>query len=238
MSLLAATIRETKTKGEVKSLRNKGMVPGIIYGGEEPNQKISISVKEVKNLLNKENILSNIISINIDGKEQKVLPRVIDFDTVTDEPIHLDFLRIVKGAKVILEIPVKFINHELSPGLKRGGVLNIVRRKVELRCPTENIPTELVVDLNNLDIGASIKISFINLPENVTPTIQGRDFVIATVAAPTVVKEPEKPAEAEGEGGEAAEAAADGDAKPEEGAEKAADGDKGKEEGKAPAEKK
>jgi large subunit ribosomal protein L25 len=238
MSLLAATIRETKTKGEVKSLRNKGMVPGIIYGGEEPNQKISVSVKEVKNLLNKENILSNIISINIDGKEQKVLPRVIDFDTVTDEPIHLDFLRIVKGAKVILEIPVKFINHELSPGLKRGGVLNIVRRKVELRCPTENIPTELVVDLNNLDIGASIKISFINLPENVTPTIQGRDFVIATVAAPTVVKEPEKPAEAEGEGGEATEAAADGDAKPEEGAEKAADGDKGKEEGKAPAEKK
>ena len=238
MSLLAATIRETKTKGEVKSLRRKGMVPGIIYGGEEPNQKISVSVKEVKNLLNKENILSNIISINIDGKEQKVLPRVIDFDTVTDEPIHLDFLRIVKGAKVILEIPVKFINHELSPGLKRGGVLNIVRRKVELRCPTENIPTELVVDLNNLDIGASIKISFINLPENVTPTIQGRDFVIATVAAPTVVKEPEKPAEAEGEGGEAAEAAADGDAKPEEGAEKAADGDKGKEEGKAPAEKK
>ena len=238
MSLLAATIRDTKTKGEIKSLRNKGMVPGIIYGGEEPNQKISVSVKEVKNLLNKENILSNIISINIDGKEQKVLPRVIDFDTVTDEPIHLDFLRIVKGAKVILEIPVKFINHELSPGLKRGGVLNIVRRKVELRCPTENIPTELVVDLNNLDIGASIKISFINLPENVTPTIQGRDFVIATVAAPTVVKEPEKPAEAEGEGGEAAEAAADGDAKPEEGAEKAADGDKGKEEGKAPAEKK
>ena len=238
MSLLAATIRETKTKGEVKSLRSKGMVPGIIYGGEEPNQKISVSVKEVKSLLNKENILSNIISINIDGKEQKVLPRVIDFDTVTDEPIHLDFLRIVKGAKVILEIPVKFINHELSPGLKRGGVLNIVRRKVELRCPTENIPTELVVDLNNLDIGASIKISFINLPENVTPTIQGRDFVIATVAAPTVVKEPEKPAEAEGEGGETAEAAADGDAKPEEGAEKAADGDKGKDEGKAPAEKK
>ena len=156
MSLLAATIRETKTKGEVKSLRSKGMVPGIIYGGEEPNQKISVSVKEVKNLLNKENILSNIISINIDGKEQKVLPRVIDFDTVTDEPIHLDFLRIVKGAKVILEIPVKFINHELSPGLKRGGVLNIVRRKVELRCPTENIPTELVVDLNNLEIGDEV----------------------------------------------------------------------------------
>ena len=238
MSLLSATIRNTKTKGEVKALRNTGMIPGIIYGGEEPNQKISVSIKEIKNLLNKKNILSNIISINIDGNEQKVLPRVIDFDTVTDEPIHLDFLRIVKGAKVILEIPVKFINHELSPGLKRGGVLNIVRRKVELRCPTENIPTELVVDLNNLDIGSSIKISYINLPENVTPTIQGRDFVIATVAAPTVVKEPEKPAEAEGEGSDAAEALADGEAKLEEGADKAADGDKGKEEGKAAAEKK
>ena len=238
MSLLAATIRETKTKGEVKSLRSKGMVPGIIYGGEEPNQKISVSVKEVKNLLNKENILSNIISINIDGKEQKVLPRVIDFDTVTDEPIHLDFLRIVKGAKVILEIPVKFINHELSPGLKRGGVLNIVRRKVELRCPTENIPTELVVDLNNLDIGASIKISFINLPENVTPTIQGRDFVIATVAAPTVVKEPEKPTEGEeGEAKEGAEAAAEGEVKtPAEGDK--VEGDKSKEEEKSSPEKK
>ena len=109
-------------------------------------------------------------------------------------------MRIVSGAKIILEIPVRFINNELSPGLKRGGVLNIVRRKVELKCPTENIPTELVVDLEGLDIGTSIKISSITLPENVTPTIQGRDFVIATVAAPTIVKEPEKPAEAEGEG--------------------------------------
>ena len=238
MSMLAVTIRDTKTKGDIKNLRSKGMVPGIIYGGEEPNQKIYVSVKEVKNLINKENILSNIITVNIEGKEQKVLPRVIDFDTVTDQPIHLDFLRIVKGAKVILEIPVKFINHELSPGLKRDGVLNIVRRKVELRCPTENIPTELVVDLNNLDIGASIKISFINLPENVKPTIQGRDFVIATVAAPTVVKEPEKPAEADGDGGDAAEAAADGEAKTSDGGEKPSDGDKNKEDAKTSAEKK
>ena len=162
-----------------------------------PNEKISITTKEIKNLINKENFLSNVISINLDGKEQKVLTRNISFDTVTDEPIHIDLMRIVKGGKIILEIPVKFINNELSPGLKRGGVLNIVRRKVELKCPAENIPTELVVDLDGLDIGTSIKISSINLPENVTPTIQGRDFVIATVAAPTVVKEPEKPAEAE-----------------------------------------
>ena len=202
MSLLTAIIRDTKSKGEIKSLRNKGMVPGIIYGGEEPNQKISVPIKEIKNLLNKENILSNMISLNIDGKEQKVLPRVIDFDTVTDEPIHLDFLRIVKGAKVILEIPVKFINHELSPGLKRGGVLNIVRRKVELRCPADSIPEDITIDLAGTDIGTSIKISSVKLPENVTPVILDRDFVIATVAAPTIIKEPEKPAEGETAEGE------------------------------------
>jgi len=217
MNLIEATIRKTETKGQVNALRKAGEVPGIIYGGESPNEKISLSKKEVTNLINKENLLSNVISINLDGKEQKVLPRDITFDIISDEPIHIDFLRIVKGAKIILEIPVKFINHDLSPGLKRGGVLNIVRRKVELRCPTENIPKELIVDLNGLDIGSSIKISFIKLPENVTPTIQGRDFVIATVAAPTIVKEPEKPAETEGgETIEGAEAATESGEKPEE----------------------
>ena len=147
-------------------------------------------------------------------------------------------MRIVKGGKIILEIPVKFINNELSPGLKRGGVLNIVRRKVELRCPAENIPTELVVDLEGLDIGTSIKISSINLPENVTPTIQGRDFVIATVAAPTVVKEPEKPVEgAEGEAAEGAEVAAEGSDKTSTDGDKA-EGDKTKEEDKSSSDKK
>ena len=238
MSTIQATIRDTKTKGQVNDLRNKGNVPGIIYGGELPNEKISITTKEIKNLINKENFLSNVISINLDGKEQKVLTRNISFDTVTDEPIHFDFMRIVKGGKIILEIPVKFINNELSPGLKRGGVLNIVRRKVELRCPAENIPTELVVDLEGLDIGTSIKISSISLPENVTPTIQGRDFVIATVAAPTVVKEPEKPAEAaEGEASEGAEAAAeDGDKTSTDGDK--AEGEKAKEEDKSSSDKK
>ena len=206
MSLIQATIRDTKSKGQINALREKGEVPGIIYGGTNENEKISLTKKEVKNLISKENFLSNVISINIDGKKQEVLPRDITFDTISDDPIHIDFLRILKGAKIILEIPVKFINHEMSPGLKRGGVLNIVRRKVELKCPTENIPTELVVDLDGLEIGSSIKISFIKLPENVNPTIRGRDFVIATVAAPTIVKEPEKPAEAEGEVAEGAEA--------------------------------
>ena len=238
MSTIQATIRETKTKGQVNELRSTGNVPGIVYGGEQPNEKISITTKELKNLINKENFLSNVISISLDGKEQKVLTRNIAFDTVTDEPIHFDLMRIVKGGKIILEIPVKFINNELSPGLKRGGVLNIVRRKVELRCPAENIPTELVVDLEGLDIGTSIKISSINLPENVTPTIQGRDFVIATVAAPTVVKEPEKPAEAaEGEAAEGAEAAAEGGDKTSTDGDKA-EGDKSKEEDKSSSDKK
>ena len=238
MTLIQATIRETNTKGDINNLRNKGEVPGIIYGGESPNEKISLSKKEVKNLINKENFLSNVISINLNGEEQKVLTRDISFDVISDDPIHIDFLRIVKGAKIILEIPVKFINHDLSPGLKRGGVLNIVRRKVELKCPTENIPTELVVDLNGLDIGSSIKISFIELPENVTPTIQGRDFVIATVAAPTVVKEPEKPAEAEGEvAADGAETTSEGAEKTAEGTEKS-EGDKDKTEEKSPPEKK
>ena len=238
MSTIQATIRETKTKGQVNELRSTGNVPGIVYGGEQPNEKISITTKELKNLINKENFLSNVISISLDGKEQKVLTRNIAFDTVTDEPIHFDLMRIVKGGKIILEIPVKFINHELSPGLKRGGVLNIVRRKVELRCPAENIPTELVVDLEGLDIGTSIKISSINLPENVTPTIQGRDFVIATVAAPTVVKEPEKPAEAaEGEAAEGVEAAAEGGDKTSTDSDKG-EGDKTKEEDKSSSDKK
>ena len=238
MSTIQATIRETKTKGQVNELRSTGNVPGIVYGGEQPNEKISITTKELKNLINKENFLSNVISISLDGKEQKVLTRNIAFDTVTDEPIHFDLMRIVKGGKIILEIPVKFINNELSPGLKRGGVLNIVRRKVELRCPAENIPTELVVDLEGLDIGTSIKISSINLPEKVTPTIQGRDFVIATVAAPTVVKEPEKPAEAaEGEAAEGTEAAAEGSDKTSTDSDKA-EGDKTKEEDKSSSDKK
>ena len=246
MNSIEASIRNTKTKGEINSLRQKGEVPAIVYGGTEENQKISLSKKQVQYLIDQENFLSKIISVKIDGKSINVLPRDVSFDPISDDPIHIDFLRIVKGAKVILEIPVKFINNENSPGLKRGGVLNIVRRDIELICPTENIPTELVVDLDGLEIGTSIKISSINLPENVKPTIQGRDFVIATVAAPTVFKEPEKPAEAE-----AAEAEGTGEAEGAEGAaetsaeesgEKPAESEKGKEEPKkeekAPAEKK
>ena len=211
MNTLDANIRDTKTKGDLSSLRNNGGVPAIIYGGEAQNEKVSISKKLLKTLIEKENFLSNIVTLNVDGKPQNALPREIKYHIVTDEPIHVDFLRVVPGVKIRIEVPVQFINHEKSPGLKRGGVLNIVRRKVELRCPSEKIPENLVIDLDGVDIGESFKISSINLENDVTPTIQGRDFVIATLAAPTVMKEPEKPAEAEAaEGEEGAEAAADG----------------------------
>jgi len=249
MNSLEASIRNTKSKGELNSLRQKGEVPAIIYGGTEENQKVSLPKKQVKYLIDQENFLSNIISLNIDEKSIKVLPREVTYDTLTDDPIHIDFLRIVKGAKIIIEIPVKFINNEKSPGLKRGGVLNIVRRKIELKCATENVPNELIVDLDGLEIGTSIKISSISLPENVKPTIQGRDFVVATVAAPTVFKEPEKPAEetATEEGTEGAEVTEGTEATTEEsaakeGGEKAPGAEKGKEEQKkdqkTPAEKK
>ena len=235
MNTLDANIRNTKTKGELSAIRNGGSIPAIIYGGEAQNEKVSISKKLLKSLIEKENFLSSIVTLNVDGKPQNVLPREIKYHIITDEPIHVDFLRVVPGVKIRIEVPVQFINHEKSPGLKRGGVLNIVRRKVELRCPSEKIPENLVIDLDGVDIGESFKISSINLESDVAPTIRGRDFVIATLAAPTVMKEPEKPAEAEaaeGEDGAAgAEAVADGD-KP------AADGDKKEGDDKKPTEEK
>ena len=233
MISLEANIRNTKTKGELSILRNNGGVPAVIYGGEAQNETVSISKKLLKSLIDKENFLSNIVTLNVDGKPQNVLPREIKYHIISDEPIHVDFLRVVPGVKIRIEVPVKFINHEKSPGLKRGGVLNIVRRKVELRCPSEKIPENLVIDLDGVDIGESFKISSINLETDVTPTIKGRDFVIATLAAPTVMKEPEKPAEEEAAEGEAEAdaAAADGD-KP------AAEGDKKEGDDKKPAEEK
>ena len=193
MITVSAKKRETKTIGDINKLRLNGLIPGILYGGDKQNQKISLSKNSIKNLIDSENFLSNILNLNIDGNEEKVLPKDISFHPLSDEPVHIDLLRIVKGAKLILEIPVRFINNEKSPGLKKGGVLNIVRRKIELKCPAENIPSDLVVDLENTGIGTSIKISSIKLPENVIPTIRGRDFVVATIAAPTIVAEPEKP---------------------------------------------
>ena len=187
-------------------------------------------------MIERENFLSNIITLNISGKSQNVLPREVKYHIITDEPTHVDFLRVLPGVKIKIEVPVNFINQEKSPGLKRGGVLNIVRRKVELKCPSEKIPENLTLDLDGIDIGESFKISSVKLDDEVTPTIQGRDFVIATLAAPTVMKEPEKPAEAEAaegeEGAEGAEAAAQDGEKP------ATEGEKKEGDGKKPDDKK
>ena len=245
MSNLKATKRLNLTSVSNNKLRAEGYIPAILYGGKDPNQNISISKKEVSNIINSDTFLSKVLELEVDGKKEKVIPRDIAYHVVSEEPIHIDFMRIVSGKKIILEIPVKFINHPDSPGLKRGGVLNIVRRKVELKCPAENIPDEIIVDLSGTDIGTSIKISSVKLPENVIPTITERDFVVATVAAPTVIKEPEKPAEetpTEGADGAAPTEGAEASAKDGEAAKK---DEKGKEattdkksEDKKPAEKK
>ena len=252
MNNLKALKRENLTSGSNNKLRADGLIPAILYGGKDPNQNISVSKEEISNIINSDTFLSKVLEIEIEGKKEKVIPRDVSYNVISEEPIHIDFMRIVSGKKIILEIPVKFINHPDSPGLKRGGVLNIVRRKVELKCPAENIPDEIIVDLAGTDIGTSIKISSVKLGNDIVPTITGRDFVIATVASPTVIKEPEKPAEgeaaAEGAEGEApaegAEAAAkDGDAakkddKAKEGGDKKKEGGEKKPEEKKPAEKK
>ena len=228
MSNLKAIKRENTSSGSNNKLRSEGLIPAILYGGKEANKNISIEKKDIKNLIHSDTFLSKVLELDVDGKKEKVIPRDVAFNVVSEEPIHIDFMRIVSGKKIILEIPVKFINHPDSPGLKRGGVLNIVRRKVELKCPAENIPDEIIIDLAGTDIGTSIKISSVKLPENVIPTITDRDFVIATVASPTVMKEPEKPAE-----GEAAVEGAEGET-PAEGAEAAAkDGEGAKKDDKA-----
>jgi large subunit ribosomal protein L25 len=245
MSNLKAIKRVRTSSGSNDKLRSEGLIPAILYGGKDANENISIQKKEIKNLINSDTFLSKVLELDIDGIKQRVIPREVAFNVVSEEPIHIDFMRIVAGKKIILEIPVKFINHPDSPGLKRGGVLNIVRRKVSLKCPAENIPDEIVVDLTGTDIGTSIKISSVKLEENVIPTISDRDFVIATVASPTVMKEPEKPAEgevaAEGAEGEVAADGAEAAAKDGEGAkkdDKSKEGVEKKPDEKKPAEKK
>jgi len=200
MNIIKATKRTISTGAKISKLRSDGFIPAILYGGKENNINISLKKMSLQELIKTETFMSNVVNLEIDGSAEKVLPKDIAYDPVSDEPIHIDFIRIIKGSRLILEIPVKFINSEKSPGLKKGGVLNIVRRKVKLKCPAENIPNEIIIDLNNTEINTSFKISSVKLPENVTPTITDRDFVIATVVAPTVLVEPEKTEEATAEG--------------------------------------
>ena len=219
--VIEAITRDTKKKSELSKLRLNGFVPGILYGDIEKNISLSIKKATLDHFLKTTNFKSKVIKISLEGKEFEVLPRDVEFDNLSNQPIHVDFQKLSANTKVVVWIPVKFLNEETCPGLKMGGVLNIVRRKVELNCPADKIPSELVVDLAEKEIGETIRISAIKLPEGVIPTIKDRDFTIATVAAPTVVKEPEPAAEAEAaattEGGEEAktdEAKVEGTEKP------------------------
>ena len=216
MNILKATKRTSASTGQVNKLRSEGFIPAVLYGGKKSNLNISLKKLHLQDFVRTETFMSKVFDLDIDGSPEKALPRDIAYDPVSDEPIHIDFIRITKGSILTLEIPVKFINLDKSPGLKKGGVLNIVRRKVELKCPTENIPNEIVVDLDNTEINTSLKISSVKLPENVVPTITDRDFVIATVVAPTILVEPEKVEETAGEG----EISAEGTAEDVEGTEK------------------
>ena len=216
-NIIEAKVRDTKKKSELNKLRSDGFVPGILYGDIEKNIRLSIKKTTLDHFLKTTNFKSKVVKITIEGKEFEVLPRDVEFDNLSNQPIHVDFQKLSANTKVIVWIPVKFLNEETCPGLKMGGVLNIVRRKIELDCPADKIPSELVVDLAEKEIGETIRISAIKLPEGVVPTIKDRDFTIATVAAPTVVKEPEPAAEAEAasttEGGDEAktdDAKADG----------------------------
>ncbi len=210
MNILKATKRTVATKGQLNKLRSDGFIPAILYGGKKDNINISLKKLQLRDIIKTETFMSKVVDIEIEGSAEKVLPREVAYDPISDEPIHIDFMRVAKGSTVILEIPVKLINMDKSPGLKKGGVLNIVRRKVELKCPAENIPDEIVLDLDNIEIGSSLKISAVKLPQNVFPTISDRDFVIATVVSPTIVVEPEKTEEATAEGEVPAEGAVEG----------------------------
>jgi len=190
-------IERSKDTGSTHSLLVKGMVPGIVYGkGTEP-KKIAFENKVLQKLMHTGAFYSTILDLDIEGKNEKVLPKQLQYHPVTDKLIHFDFLRVQNDTKVTVEVPVEFLNQDTCPGLKKGGVLNLVRREVELSCNANNIPDKLQFDLISSEIGDSIKISNIELPEGVTPTITDRDFVVATVVPPTVEVEETKPAEEE-----------------------------------------
>ncbi|MEY3113060.1 MAG: hypothetical protein RJA85_709, partial [Pseudomonadota bacterium] len=166
---LEASERKINTKGDLKKLRLEGYLPGILYGDKEKNLPLSVKKILIKKMLESSNFMSSVIEMSISGSKHKVLTKDINFHPLNNEPIHIDFQKIKPGTKVTVNIPVKFINNENCPGLKMGGVLNIVRRKIELRCAAENIPAEIVVDLANKEMNESIHISSVKLPDGAKP---------------------------------------------------------------------
>ena len=189
-TILNANVRSNTGKGSARAARRAGRIPAIIYGEKKDTISIDIEEREYRKLMNQSGIFSRLLDISVEGKANTVLTRDIQFHPVSENPLHVDFLRIGKGSNINVSVPVAFINEELSPGLKTGGVLNTVRFELELECPADNIPEKIEINLEGLVVGDSIHISSVNLPEGVKPTITDRDFTIATIAAPTIMVEP------------------------------------------------
>ena len=204
--VLNAEKRERAGKGAARATRRAGRVPAVIYGDKKDSVMISLEPIELTKFINTGGFFSHLVEINVDSDKHRVLARDIQLDPVTDRPVHVDFMRISKGSRVAVMVPIHYVNDEASPGIKRGGVLNVVRHEVELSVNPEAIPEFLEVDLDGLDIGDSVHISAVPLPEGVKPTITDRDFTVATIAAPSAVKsaasEEEEGEEAGAEGGE------------------------------------
>jgi len=208
-NVLNVEVRERTGKGGAREARRSGQVPGVLYGGGENPVSISLMSNEVVKAINSGSFLGNMIKISHDGKQQSVFTQDVQFHPVRDEPVHIDFYRVTKDTIITVEVTVNFMNEDKSPGLTEGGVLNVVRHAIEVSCPAGSIPESIDVDLSGLDIGDSVHFSDVSLPEKVKPTIDDRDFTIATVqnVRALVEEEPEDEvdADAEGEDGEEAE---------------------------------
>jgi large subunit ribosomal protein L25 len=186
---LSAAPRPRTGKGATRATRRAGRVPAIVYGdGKEP-VAISLEPRELARMLARPGLFATLVDINVDGASLRTLPRDVQYHPVSDAPLHVDFMRVGAGAQVTVTVPVVFINHERSAGLRRGGILNIVRHGIEMICSVDNIPDRLVVDLDGLDIGDSIHIGAVTMPEGARPVIQERDFTIASIAASSAVRE-------------------------------------------------
>jgi large subunit ribosomal protein L25 len=205
---LKAWARQRSGKGGARQIRRDGRVPGIVYGGKQEPENIALESKAISKQIQTGHFQSTVFMLDVDGTKIRVIPRDVQLDPVRDFPIHVDFMRLSKDATVTVDVPVHFLNDAASPGLKRGGVLNVVRHDIPVRCPADQIPDSFEVDLTGLEIGDSIHISAIKLPEGVTPTITDRDFTVATIVGRTA--EEAEPTEGEGEE-TAEEGAAEGD---------------------------
>jgi large subunit ribosomal protein L25 len=223
---LKAWPRQRTGTGGARQVRREGRVPGIVYGDKEEPQNIALEFKAISKQIQTGHFQSTIFMLDVDGTKIRVIPRGVQLDPVRDFPIHVDFMRLSRDALVTVDVPVRFLNEPASPGLKRGGVLNVVRHDIPVRCPADKIPDHFDVDLTGLEIGDSVHISAIALPEGVTPTISDRDFTVATI----VGRAAEEEAPAEEEEVEGAEEAAEGAEEAAEGATEDKDKDSKKEE--------